>query len=250
MKILNRSVCILMVITLFLVFTPFSYAGWRDFLKDIQKTLGKNTTREGLSQEKIGNGLKEALRIGTENAVKKVSILDGYNGNPEIRIPLPDSVLKVEKVIRAIGYGSQLDSFTESMNRAAEKAAPAARDLFWKTVKDMTFEDAIKILKGRDNEATLYLKDKTWDKLLETFKPIVNRAMGSVGVTKQYQDLETRVRNIPVIGQSLGVDIDNYVSEKALKGLFLMLEKEEQKIRKDPAARVTDLLKEVFGGVG
>jgi hypothetical protein len=248
MKILNRSICIIMVIILFLVFTSLSYAGWSDFLKDIQKTLGKSTTREGLSQGKIGNGLKEALRIGAENAIKKVSILDGYYGNPEIRIPLPDSVLKVEKVIRVFGYGSQLDAFTESMNRAAEKAAPAARDLFWKTVKDMTFEDAIKILKGRDNEATLYLKDKTWDKLLETFKPVVNQAMGSVGVTKQYQDLETRVRNIPVIGQGLGVDIDNYVSEKALKGLFLMLEKEEQKIRKDPAARVTDLLKEVFGG--
>lgn len=248
MKILNRSVCIIMVITLFLVFAPLSCAGRGDLLKDIQETLGISTVGGGLSQDKIGNGLKEALRIGAENAVKKVSILDGYYGNPEIRIPLPDSVLKVEKVIRTFGYGSQVDAFTESMNRAAEKAAPAARDLFWETVKGMTFEDAKKILKGRDNEATLYLKDKTWDKLLETFKPIVNQAMGSVGVTKQYQDLENKVHNIPVIGQSLGVDIDNYVSEKALNGLFLMLEKEEQKIREDPAARVTDLLKEVFGG--
>jgi len=248
MRILNKSMGIIMLITFCLVFASFSYAGLGDLLKDIQKTLGKSTTSRGLSQDKIGNGLKEALRIGAENAVKKVSILDGYYGNPEIRITLPDSVLKVEKVIRTFGYGSQLDAFTESMNRAAEKAAPAARDLFWGTVKGMTFEDAMKILKGRDNEATLYLKDKTWDKLLETFKPVVNQAMGSVGVTKRYQDLEARVRNIPVIGQSLGVDIDNYVSEKALNGLFLMLEKEEQKIRKDPAARVTDLLKEVFGG--
>ena len=248
MNIINRSIGIVIVIILCLVFTPISYAGWGDFLKDIQKTLGTKSTSGGLSQDKIGNGLKEALKIGAENAVKKVSALDGYYGNPEIRIPLPDSVLKVEKVIRTFGYGSQIDAFAESMNRAAEKAAPAARDLFWETVKGMTFEDATKILKGRDNEATLYLKDKTWDKLLEKFKPIVDQAMGSVGVTKQYQDLETKVRNIPVIGQSLGVDIDNYVSEKALKGLFLMLEKEEKKIREDPASRVTDLLKEVFGG--
>ena len=248
MNIINRSIGIVIVIILCLVFTPISYAGWGDFLKDIQKTLGTKSTSGGLSQDKIGNGLKEALKIGAENAVKKVSALDGYYGNPEIRIPLPDSVLKVEKVIRTFGYGSQIDAFAESMNRAAEKAAPAARDLFWETVKGMTFEDATKILKGRDNEATLYLKDKTWDKLLETFKPIVDQAIGSVGVTKQYQDLESKVRNIPVIGQSLGVDIDNYVSEKALKGLFLMLEKEEQKIREDPASRVTDLLKEVFGG--
>lgn len=248
MKMVNRHVCVTAVIILFLIFAPLSYAGWGDLLKDIQETLGISTTGGVLSQNKIGNGLKEALRIGAENAVKKVSILDGYYGNPEIRIPLPDSVFKVEKVIRTFGYGSQVDAFTESMNRAAEKAAPAARDLFWEAVKGMTFEDATKILKGRDNEATLYLKDKTWDNLLETFKPIVNQAMGSVGVTKQYQDLENMVRNIPVIGQSLGVDIDNYVSEKALNGLFMMLEKEEQKIREDPAARVTDLLKEVFGG--
>ena len=249
MKILDRSAGIIMIIALCLVSVPLSYAGWGDFLKDFQKTLGKSTKSGALSQDKIGNGLKEALRIGAENAVKKVSIPDGYYDNPEIRISLPDSILKVEKVIRIFGYGSQLDAFTESMNRAAEKAAPAARDLFWGTVKGMTFEDAIKIFKGRDNEATLYLKDKTWDKLLKTFKPIVNQAMSSVGVTKQYRDLENRVRNIPVIGQSLGVDIDNYDSEKALNGLFLMLEKEEQKIREDPAARVTDLLKEVFGGV-
>ena len=249
MKMLNRSICIIMVIILFFVFTPLSYAGWGNILKDIQKTLGISTTSGRLSQEKIVNGLKEALRVGAENAVKKVSILDGYYGNPQIRIPLPDSVREVEKVIRALGYGSQVDAFTESMNRAAEKAAPAARDLFWETVKGMTFEDATKILKGRDNEATLYLKDKTWDKLLKTFKPIVNQAMGSVGVTKQYQDLETKVRNIPVIGKGMGVDIDSYVCEKALKGLFLMIEKEEQKIRNDPASRVTDLLKEVFGGV-
>jgi len=244
MKNLFKSLCVITLAAACIFFASFSHAGWTDFLKEIQKTVGG--TSKGLSQEKIGNGLKEALMIGAGKAVEKVSILDGYYGNPEIRIPLPEKVLKVEKLLRTFGYGSQVDAFTESMNRAAEKAAPAARDLFWEAVKGMTFDDATRILKGRENEATLYLKDKTWNKLFETFQPMVHQAMGSVGVTRQYQDLENKVESLP-LGTSLGLDIDKYVSEKALNGLFLMLEKEEQKIRSDPAARVTDLLKEVFG---
>jgi len=245
MKNITKVICIMILLTMCFIAVPLSHAGLGDILKDIQKNI--KGTGGGLSQAKIGEGLKEALKVGAGNAVKKVSALNGYYGNPEIRIPLPASVLKVEKLLRSIGLGSQLDAFGESMNRAAEKAAPAARDLFMEAVKGMTFEDAAKILKGRDNEATLYLKDKTGAHLLEIFKPMVHDAMGNVGVTRQYQELETRTRNIPIVGTSLGVDIDQYVSEKALNGLFLMLEKEEQKIRKDPAARVTDLLKEVFG---
>jgi hypothetical protein len=244
MKNLSKPLCVITLAAACILFASFSHAGWADFLKEIQKTVGG--TSEGLSKDKIGNGLKEALKIGAEKAVNKVSILDGYFGNPEIRIPLPEKMLKVEKLLRTFGYGPQVDAFTESMNRAAEKAAPAARDLFWDAVKAMTFEDATKILKGRDNEATLYLKDKTWTSLFGTFQPIVHQAMGSVGVTRRYQELENKVKGLP-LGASLGLDIDKYVTEKALNGLFLMLEKEEQKIRSDPAARVTDLLKEVFG---
>ena len=247
MKNTAKLICILIAVSAFFVFSTLSYAGWGDILKQVQKTLGTTTGGE-LSQDKVGKGLKEALKIGAENAVKKVSITDGYFGNPEIKIPLPEKVRKIEGLLRTVGFGTQVDAFTESMNRAAEKAAPAAKDLFWNAVKGISFEDAKKILKGRDNEASLYLKDKTGTKILETFKPLVHQAMGSVGVTKQYQDLETKVKNIPFVGTSLGVDIDQYVSEKALNGLFVMLEKEEQKIRKDPAARVTELLKEVFGG--
>lgn len=247
MKNLTKSICILILVVACLILSISSYAGWSDILKQVQKTLGTTTSGE-LSQDKVGKGLKEALKIGAENAVKKVSVTDGYFGNSEIKIPLPDKVKKVEGLLRTVGFGTQVDAFTESMNRAAEKAAPAAKDLFWNAVKGMSFDDAKKILKGRDNEATLYLKDKTGAKLLETFKPLIHQAMGSVGVTKQYQDLETKAKNIPFVGTSLGIDIDQYVSEKALNGLFIMLEKEEQKIRKDPASRVTELLKEVFGG--
>ena len=230
-----------------LVFITLSCAGQEDFFKTVQTVL--DSTSMELTQEKIADGLKEALRIGSGNAVKKVSVINGYFGNPEIKIPLPDKVREVESLLRTVGFGSQVDAFTESMNRAAEKAAPAARELFWDAVIGMTFDDAKRILKGRDNEATLYLEDKTGAKLLEMFKPMVHKAMGSVGVTRQYQEIETKAKNIPVVGTSLGLDIDQYVSEKALDGLFLMLAKEEKKIRTDPAARVTELLREVFGSI-
>lgn len=236
---------ILIITAVCIIFMTLSCAGQEDLLKNVQKAL--EGTGGELSQEKIAKGLKEALRIGADNAVEKVSVLNGYYGNPEIKIPLPDKVLQVESILRTVGFGSQVDTFAESMNRAAEKAAPAAKDLFWDAVITMTFEDAKKILKGHDNEATLYLKDKTWFRLLETFKPMVHQAMASVGVTRQYQELETKVKDIPLVGESLGLDIDQYVSEKALNGLFIMLAKEEKKIREEPAARVTELLKEVFG---
>jgi hypothetical protein len=246
MKNLNKIISIIFLSVVCFIFTSLSHASWIDLLKGIEKKL--ESGGENLSQDKIEKGLKEALTIGSGNAVKKVSILDGYYGNHDIRIPLPDPVLKVEKLLRTFGCGSQVDAFGKSMNRAAEKAAPAACDLFCEAVKGMSFEDAKKILKGRDNEATLYLKDKTWGQLLETFKPMVHQAMGNVGVTRQYQTLEAKAGNIPLVGGTLGLDLDQYVSEGALNGIFFMLEKEEHKIREDPAARVTDLLKDVFGG--
>ncbi len=222
-----------------------AHGGWGDFLKGVGETL-KGGGGRALSKDRMVRGLKEALEVGTRRAVDKVSTPGGYLGNPEIRIPLPKAVERVESGLRAFGYGSQVDAFEESMNRAAEKAAPAALDLFGEALRGMTFEDAEKILKGRDNEATLYFKDKTRDRLLESFKPLVHQAMQQVGVTRQYQDLEARARKLP-FGESLGLDLDQYVSEHALDGLFLMLEREEKKIRSEPAARVTDLLKEVFG---
>jgi len=217
--------------------------GFEDILKDAKKAVGLGGE---MSESKIIEGLKEALEIGTSNAVKLVSKMDGYYGNPQIKIPLPDSVKKVEKALRAVGYGSKVDAFELSMNRAAEKAAPEAKALFMDSIKQMSFEDARKILNGRDNEATLYFEDKTRHKLTEIFKPIVHSSMSQVGVTRQYQALDAKVRTIPFT-ESLSFDLDQYVTDGALNGLFFMLAEEERKIRQDPAARVTDLLKEVFG---
>lgn len=238
--------------SVFLVMTAFGIVlsvpvhakfGLEDLLKDAKKAVGLGGE---LSEGKIIEGLKEALEIGTSNAVKLVSKVDGYYGNSQIKIPLPDSVKKVEKALRAVGYGSKVDAFELSMNRAAEKAAPEAKVLFVDAVKQMSFEDARKILDGRDNEATLYFEGKTRGKLTEIFKPIVHSSMSQVGVTRQYQALDAKVRTIPFT-DSLSFDLDQYVTNGALNGLFLMLAEEERKIRQNPAARVTDLLKEVFG---
>lgn len=198
------------------------------------------------SEGKLVQGLKECLEVGAKNAVERVSRADGYYKNPKIRIPLPGAVQKAEQILRGVGYGAQVDAFELSMNRAAEKAAPQAKALLWDAVKQMSFEDARKILQGRDNEATLYFKDHTWQKLDQAFRPIVHSAMSEVGVTRSYQDLEARVKKIP-FADRLNVDMDEYVTGKALDGLFIVLGEEERKIRKDPAARATSLLKEVFG---
>jgi Protein of unknown function (DUF4197) len=213
-----------------------------DILKGVQKMLG---SQGELSENKITAGLKEALQIGTGNAVKIVSKTGGYYYNPNIKIPLPEPIRKVEALARAGGFGKQVDEFEMSMNTAAEKAAPEAKSIFWDAIKKMTFSDARKILNGRENEATLYFKDKTHDRLSELFKPMIHQSMSRVGVTEKYQALEHMVAAIPMVG-SERFNLDQYVDEKALDGLFYIVAQEEKKIREDPAARVTDLLKEVF----
>jgi len=243
MKSYKSRLSVLVIVLITIQVSPV-HAGFGDFLKQVQKTVGLSGE---LSESKIIQGLKEALEIGTSNAVRIVSQTDGYYKNPKIRIPLPGAVRKVEKILTSVGYASQVESFKLSMNRAAEQAAPEAKALFWDTIKQMSFDDARKILNGRDNEATLYFKEKTEQRLGETFKPIIHTTMSEVGVTRSYQDLNDKVSSIPFAG-NLNFDLDQYVTARALDGLFLMLAEEERKIRQDPAARVTGLLKEVFGG--
>jgi hypothetical protein len=215
-------------------------------LKDLLKSIGETLRGRELSESTIIQGLKEALQIGTGNAVEMVSQVDGYFENPQIRIPLPESVQNVEKILRAVGFGPKVDAFELSMNRAAERAAPEAKSLFLEAIRQMTFSDAKKILQGQDDEATLYFEGKTRGRLHELFKPVVHTAMSEVGVTRSYQELEAKVRSIP-FAESLSFDLDEYVTGKGLDGLFSMVAEEERKIRQDPAARVTDLLEEVFG---
>jgi len=227
------------------LFTPHPHPAHAD-LSDILRGFGQILKGRELSESRIIEGLREALQIGTTQAVQKVSLLDGYFNNPRIHIPLPEQVQKVEKLLRTIGLGAKVDAFELSMNRAAERAAPEAKSLFVDAIKQMTFSDARKILQGRENEATLYFEEKTRGRLYELFEPLVHNAMSEVGVTRSYQELDAKVRTI-AFAEKLSFDLDEYVTGKALDGLFFMVAEEERRIREDPAARVTDLLKEVFG---
>ena len=198
------------------------------------------------TQDQIAAGLKEALRIGTEHTTALTGKPDGYYRNPSIRIPMPEQLQAFEKGLRVFGFGPQVDEFVLSMNRAAERAAPQAAEIFVGAIDQMTFADAQQILSGTDTAATEYFKAKTSAQLTAAFRPHVERAMNQVGVTRQYKDLVQHFRTIPFPKTKL-IDLDQYVVGKGLEGLFLILGQEEQAIRKNPAARVTDLLKQVFG---
>jgi hypothetical protein len=242
-KRISLVVLFAMVLGVMVVFVPRAHGDTLgSFLKDLQQKV----TGSGLSEDTIVRGLKEALEIGTEKAVSRVSQVDGYYRNPNIRIPLPGPVEKAESVLRTVGYGDQVDAFEKSMNRAAERAAPEAKRLFWEAIRQMKVEDARNILEGSDDAATQYFKEKTSVRLHEIFKPIVHDTMGEVGATRYYQDLDRKVTSMP-FGETFRFDLDEYVTDEALDGLFYMVAQEEKRIRQDPAARVTDLLKEVFG---
>lgn len=191
-------------------------------------------------------GLKEALQVGVGNAVNLTGQVDGYFKNQAIKILMPKQLQTLEKGLRAVGYGPKVDEFVLSMNRAAEKAAPQAREIFVGAIHEMTFADAGKILTGGDTAATDYFKAKTTDRLTAAFRPTVEKAMSETGVTSQYKDLVGRFKAIP-FAKSQSFDIDQYVVSKALDGLFHVLGEQERQIRKNPAARVTSLLKDVFG---
>ncbi len=200
----------------------------------------------GLSDAKIGSGLQEALKVGTENAVHQTSAFDGFFLNKAIKILMPKQIQSIEQPLRLVGFGPQIDDFILNMNRAAEKAVPFAKEIFWDAIGQMTFDDARKILNGNDTAATDYFKAKTSKKLYTAFRPPVENVMNQVGVTRQYSDLMGRYQSVP-FAKSITFDIHQYVTEKATDGLFYVVAQEEKKIRTNPAARATDLLKEVFG---
>jgi Protein of unknown function (DUF4197) len=212
---------------------------------EIAKGLGLGQ-QSHLSDSKLASGLKEALRVGADKSVKLTGRTDGYFANQAIKILVPKNLHPLETGLRAIGYGPKVDEFVLSMNRAAEAAAPAARKIFGDAIMAMTFEDARKIFSGGDTAATDYFKSKTTVQLTEAFRPVVEKTMNANGVTQQYNALVGQYKSIP-FARSQDLDIDKYVVSKALDGLFYTLGEQEKEIRKDPAARTTSLLKEVFG---
>jgi hypothetical protein len=218
-------------------------------LEDMLRSLG--STRESCpscpDEGTTAAGLKDALAVGTENAVKSLSKPDGYFGNELVKILMPEKLRTVADVLKKVGYQRQVDEFVLSMNHAAEKAAPEAASIFGDAIRGMTFDDARKILTGGNTSATDFFKEKTHDRLYAAFKPIISSSMDKVGTTKSYKDMMGKYESLPFMG-SQSFDLDHYVTNKALDGLFLMVGQEEKKIRTDPAARTTDLLRTVFGG--
>ncbi|MFN0140044.1 MAG: DUF4197 domain-containing protein [Pyrinomonadaceae bacterium] len=214
------------------------------------KTKPRPTPTPKLSTADISSGLKEALGKGVKFAVDSLGREDGFLGNARVRIPLPGKIAKMEKTLRAFGQGRRVDEFVVSMNRAAEKAVPVAIDVFLDAIKQMTFDDARKILfSGQDDAATQFFRRTSENTLRDKFRPLVEEATASVGVTQKYKDM---IGRYGFIGKAIGEDasdLDGYVTQKALDGLFLLVADEEKKIRKDPIGRTTSILRKVFGSI-
>lgn len=218
------------------------------FLDSLLKTINTPTAAtSGLDEATVVKGLKEAFSTGAGNAVAAVSRTDGYFGNELIRILMPEKLRTAADVMGRFGFRQEVDTFVLAMNRAAEKAAPKAREHFVTALKAMTFEDAQKILQGGDTAATEYFKSKTNQNIFADFKPVVAATLQEVGAVQSYRQMADSFKSIPFAGSFVDVDLDNYVTEKAVDGLFTMIGEEEKKIRTNPAARGTELLKKVFG---
>jgi hypothetical protein len=239
--------CKVRLIIVIAVWLTLVNAAWAQFDKVFKELGGAMRSGGGLSDVKIGSGLQEALKIGTEKAVVQTGTLDGFFKNKAIKILMPKPLQTIEQPLRLVGYGPQIDEFILSMNRAAEKAVPFAKEIFWDAIGQMTFDDARKILSGGDTAATEYFKTKSSGKLHSAFRPTVEDVMNDVGVTRQYNQLIGRYQSVP-FAKTISFDVNQYVTEKTTDGLFFVVGQEEKKIRNNPSARATDLLKEVFGG--
>lgn len=219
-------------------------------LKKIKEKVDqKSGTGTGLSNDEIIKGLKEALTVGSNNASGLASRVDGYYKNPVLFIPFPPEAKKAETKLRQLGYGKKADEFILTLNRAAENAAKESAPIFVDAIRQLTINDGLGILKGADTAATGYLRKKTNDALIAKFRPVIEKHLSQVNATKYWTELTTIYNKIPKVSK-VNTDLAGYATERAIQGLFKLIADEEMKIRKDPAARVTDILKKVFAKQG
>jgi hypothetical protein len=219
------------------------------FLKDLKKAAEnviEETSKTGFSEEEASKALKEALTIGIKKGVSQLSKPDGYFRDPQIKIPMPKEAKTVEEKLRMLGQGKAVDNAIESMNRAAEDAANGAKDIFVAVIKELTLKDVMNIVSGEDDAATRFLEDHTRTRLIEKFKPVIKVSLDKVGATKYWNTVFSSYNKLPFV-KKVNPDLLDYVTNKAIDGLFVQIAKEELEIRKNPVARVTDLLKKVFG---
>lgn len=207
----------------------------------LNKTKGSGSS---LSTEEVVEGLKEALSVGATNSTGKLSAADGFFKDAAVKILMPEQVQKVEKKMRLLGMGKLVDNTVLSMNRAAEDAASSATAIFIRAIKGMSISDALNILRGKDTAATGYLRTATNAELTAAFRPVIESSLAKVDATKYWKDFFTAYNKVS--SDPVNTDLTAYVTERALAGIFYYVAEEEKKIRKDPAARVTDILKKVF----
>jgi hypothetical protein len=210
-------------------------------ISDFGKETGQNTP----TSSEVSEGLKEALLKGVSIGADKLSAVDGYFGNPEIKIPFPPDVKKVEDKLRQIGLGNEVDKFVATLNHGAEDAAKEAKPIFISAIQQMTIGDAWAILKGQQDAATQYLKKTTSTQLKDKFKPVIQNSLKKVNATKYYSDLVNTYNKIPLV-EKVNPNLDDYATDMAIQGVFVMIAKEEMNIRQNPIARTTDILKRVF----
>ncbi len=214
------------------------------FLPDAMKIVDQG--KGGLTEKDAVNGIKEALVKGTGESVSLVSKLDGYFLNQEIKIPFPEDAKNIESKLRAIGLGSKVDEAILAFNRAAEDAAKSAQSIFISAITSMNISDAMQIIRGNNNAATQYLAKTTTPELKTKFSPVIKSSLDKVDATRLWTELITAYNQIPFVNKQ-NPDLTGYVTDKAIGGLFTMIAKEELKIRQNPVARTTELLKKVFG---
>ena len=227
--------------------TPaFAENAWLKKIGDAANSRMEAAKSVSLGDTKLGEGLKEALKVGIDNAVKATSKTDGFFSNDLIKINMPPKLQMIEKPLRTMGFSKQIDEFVLSMNRAAEKAAPGAQEIFLDAIVGLNIKDAQSLFKGGPTAATDFLKSKTYGKLQKQFAPVITKALAEYDVTGKYQQIINRYQQMPFAQKFPAPSVEEYVVGKSLDGLFKVLSQEETKIRENPAARTTNLLKEIF----
>jgi hypothetical protein len=240
---MKKTFIVLSIFTLGFQFVGI--AGWGEFLsKAVSTAASKSSTP--LSETKIGQGLKEALRVGAEKAVALTGKQDGYFKNQTIKILMPERLKSADVFLRKVGMGAQMDQLVLSMNRAAEAAAPQAKTIFLDAISKMSIQDVQQIYKGGDTAATQYFQAKTAPELTKLFKPVIEKTMNQNQVSSLYQGIAGKYNALPTAKMFPAPKIEDYVTSQSLNGLFKVLGEQEKAIRQDPAARVTQLLKDVF----
>ena len=242
-----RALCF----SFFLTLSFAAAADWRDELNKAWQTFNQQPAAQAaLSDSDILRGLKEALAQGTTRAISSLGRSDGFWGNALVRVPLPDAVGRVEKTLRRFGAGARVDQFHLTLNRAAEQAVPQVAGLFGNAVRAMSIQDVRGILGGEPDAATQFFRRTTSDSIRAKFLPIVQGVTGRVGVTQQYKSLTASYGPVMKLAGVQPVELDGYVTQKAMDGLFTTIGQEEAKIRQDPAARTSEILRKVFGAKG